>query len=125
MDAWGFRLGSRNSFLVAAIESGEKSRDAIRIQFLQAWPESEGKSTLAVFFSDVVRSLGSANVSRDVRIEIAADGCVRFESERAKLIKAAIAKGLLRELSAIDRNSYPKQDRAAIEQLLKRFGLDV
>lgn len=110
--------------MISAIESGEKSKDAIKAEFLQAWPESEGKSTFAVFFSDVVRPLGSASVSRDVQIETAANGLVRFESERAKLLKAAIARGLLSELSAIERNIYPKQDRAAIEQILKRFGIE-
>ncbi len=109
--------------MISAIESGEKTKDVIRAEFLQAWPESEGKSTFAVFFSDVVRPFGSASVSRDVRIETAANGSVRFEGERAELVKAAISRGLLRELGTIDRNSYPKQDRAAIEMILKKFGV--
>ena len=109
--------------MISAIEIGEKTKDAIKAEFLLAWPESEGKSTFAVFFSDVVRPLGAASVSRDVQIKKTANGSIRFDSERAKLLKAAIARGLLRELSAIKRNTYPKQDRAAVEQILKRYGI--
>ena len=65
-----------------------------------------------------------ASVSRDVRIETAANGLVRFESDRSKLLKAAIARGLLSELSAVERNIYPKRDRAAIGQILRRFGIE-
>jgi hypothetical protein len=65
-----------------------------------------------------------ATLQSKLQLETAANGLVRFESERAKIVKAAIARGLLRELSAVEQNIYPKQDRAAIEQILKRFGIE-
>lgn len=68
-DAWGFRIGSRNSFLTQALEQGGKSKEEIRLEFLHNLPDSAGKSTFRVFFIDVIRPFGSASVSRCIHIE--------------------------------------------------------
>ncbi len=122
-DVWGFRMGSRNAFLMKAIEKGDKSKDAIQADFVAAYPDSASKSTFAVFFTDVVRPLGSASVSRAIPIETNPDGTIRFNPVRANMIKAAISRGLLKEISAVEKNIYPKRDRRAINEVLTRFGI--
>jgi hypothetical protein len=101
---------------MASIEAGNKSRKAIETEFLLAYPESSGKSTFSVFFADVIRPFGSSSISRDIRIETDPNGCVGLDRERAQSLKAAIAKGLLKELSRIERNIYPKKDRGSIHE---------
>lgn len=89
---------------------------------MHAYPDSAGRSTFGVFFSDVIRPFGSASVSRGVVIDIDRYGQVNLDRERAEVVKGAIARGLLKELSGIERNIYPKKDLEAIDQLLSRFG---
>jgi hypothetical protein len=108
---------------MASIEAGNKSREAIKAEFLLAFPESAGKSTFSVFFADVVRPFGSSSVSRDIRIETDPNGCVGLDRQRAQSLKVAIAKGLLKELSGIERNVYPKKDVGSLHKLLYRFGI--
>jgi len=40
---------------------------------------------------------------------------------RAVVVKAAIARGLLKELSGVEKNIYPKKDSQAVEQILQRY----
>jgi hypothetical protein len=108
---------------MGAIETGGKSKDAIKAEFLRTFPGSAGRSTFAVFFTDVIRPFGSASVSRSVRIETDLSGRVRLDHNRAAVVKGAIAKGLLKELSDIEKNIYPKKDHEAIHRLLRRFGV--
>lgn len=122
-DAWGFRLGTYNSYLMGAIEAGGKSKETIRSEFLYAHPDATGKSTFQVFFSDVIRPFGSASVSRSIRIETDAKGHVGLDPARVRVVKSAIAKGLLKELGRADKGPYPKKDSAAIEEVLRRFGV--
>lgn len=123
IDAWGFRLGTYNSYLMGAIEAGGKTRETIRSEFFHAYPDATGKSTFPVFFSDVIRPFGSASVSRSIRIETDGRGRVSFDPARAALVKSAIAQGLLKELGRADNGPYPRKDSAAIEEVLRRFGL--
>jgi hypothetical protein len=106
-----------------ALEGGGKTKDRIRSDFIRIYPQSAGTSTFAVFFTDVIRPFGSASVSRSVRIDTDADGCVRLDPHRATVVKEAIAKGLLKELSQIEKNIYPKKDHDAIDRLLCKFGV--
>jgi hypothetical protein len=106
-----------------ALEIGGKTKDMIRSDFIRAYPQSAGTSTFAVFFTDVIRPFGSASVSRSVRIETDSNGYVRLDHHRATIVKEAIAKGLLKELSRIEKNIYPKKDRDAIDRLLRKFGV--
>jgi hypothetical protein len=122
-DVWGFRYGSRNSFLMKAIEAGGKSKETIKSEFLHVYPDAVGKSTFGVFFSDVIRPFGSASVSRSIRIETDQKGHIKLDSDRAPVVKAAIAKGLLKELNRVEGNAYPKKDSSAIEQILRRYGV--
>jgi hypothetical protein len=108
---------------MACIEAGNKTREAIKAEFLLAYPESLGKSTFSVFFTDIVRPFGSSSVSRDIRIETGPNGCVALDRERAQSRKDVIARGLLKELNEIEKNVYPKKDRASIDELLIRFGI--
>jgi hypothetical protein len=106
-----------------ALEAGGKTKDMIHSDFVRIYPESAGKSTFAVFFSDVIRPFGSASVSRSVQIDADPNGYVWLNHHRATVVKDAIAKGLLEELNRIERNIYPKKDRDAIDRLLRRFGV--
>jgi hypothetical protein len=120
-DAWGFRLGTYNYYLMSAIEAGGKSKETIRSEFLHTYPEASGKSTFGVFFSDVIRAFGSASVSRGIRIEINAKEHLSFDPHRAAVVKSAIAKGLLAELNRVDNGAYPKKNLAAIEKVQRNF----
>jgi hypothetical protein len=95
-DAWGFRFGTRNSFLMRALEIGGKSKETIKSEFLHAYPSSAGTSTFGVFFRDVIRPFGSASVSRSIRIETDSNGHLSLDPDRALAVKGAIAKGLLK-----------------------------
>lgn len=122
VDDWGFRLGTRGSFLMEALESGGKGKEQIKIEFLQRFPGSTDKSTFGVFFSDLIRPFGSASVSRCIRIESDEHGHLRLEPERARQIKAAIAAGILKEINAIP-GIPPKKDQSAIDSIVEKFGV--
>ncbi len=119
-DCWGFRIGSRNSSLMQALEQGGKSKDEIRLEFQYSFPGSAGKSTFGVFFSDVIRSFGSASVSRCIRIE--SDECDRLhlDAERASLIKSVVAAGILVEINALEGN-FPKKNLQAIDAIVEKY----
>jgi hypothetical protein len=119
-DRWGFRIGTRNAFLMRAIEAGGKTRDEIRLEFLEQFPESAGKSTFSVFFTDLVRPFGSASVSRYVRIESGAGGRLQLDPERAAQIKAAVEAGILEEINALE-DAFPKKNLRAIDEIVERY----
>jgi Uracil DNA glycosylase superfamily len=120
-DAWGFRFGTRNSFLMRALEIGGKSKETIKSEFLHAYPSSAGTSTFGVFFTDAIRPFGSASVSRSIRIETDSNGHLSLDPDRALAVKAAIAKGLLKELSAVEKSTFPKKDLQTIEAILHKY----
>jgi hypothetical protein len=45
-----------------------------------------------------------------------------MDHQRAEVIKAAISKGILAEISAVERGVYPKKDVELIRQILERYG---
>lgn len=108
---------------MSAIEAGGKSKDTIKSDFLRAYPESVGRSTFSVFFTDVIRPFGSSSMSRSIRIETDLNGHLRLDPQRAAIVKRAIVKGLLKELSGIEKNVYPKKEAEAINRVLHRFGV--
>jgi|GEM_PF-1396821 len=122
-DEWGFRTGTRNSFLMNAVEVGGKSKEKIRSEFLQRFPDSAGKSTFNVFFTDVIRQFGCASVSRGICIETDSREHMTLDSTRVLVVKAAIRQGLLAEIGSVEKNIYPKKDRHTIEQILRRCGV--
>jgi hypothetical protein len=66
-------------------------------------------------------SPNQSSVSRGIRIEVDSQGHLSLDPTRAVVVKAAIAKGLLKELNGVERNVYPKKDSAAIEAILFRY----
>lgn len=124
-DAWGFRCDTRQSYLMQAIESGGKSKETIKSEFLRAYLGSTGTSTFDVFFSDLVRPFGSASASRSIRIETDPRGHIYPNPERALVVKAAVAKGMLKEINAVNKGVWPKRedDRRPIEAILFRYGV--
>jgi uracil-DNA glycosylase len=119
-DQWGFRIGTRNAFLMHAIEAGGKSKEEIRLEFLEQFPESAGKSTFNVFFTDLIRPFGSASVSRCVRIETGEGGRFRLDPERAAQVKAAVEAGILDGINALE-GSFPKKNLRAIDEIIERY----
>jgi hypothetical protein len=119
-DAWGFRIGSRNSFLMQTLEQGGKSKEEIRLEFVHQFPASAGKSTFPVFFTDVIRTFGSASVSRCVRIESDERGQLHLDPERARQVKAAVAAGILGEINALKSN-FPKKKQQALDAIVEKF----
>jgi uracil-DNA glycosylase family 4 len=120
-DAWGFRLGTRSSFLMAAIEKGGKSKRAIREEFEQQFPDSAGKSTFNVFFSDVSRPFGSANASRCVFIPEEEGVAIYLDSECARVIKEAIAAGMLKEINPLENRRFPKRYRREVDAIIRKY----
>jgi hypothetical protein len=119
-DEWGFRVGTRNSFLMDALEKGGKGKEQIKIEFLQRFPDSAGKSTFAVFFTDLIRPFGCASVSRCIRIDSDHLGHLHLDPERARQIKAAIAAGILEEINSVE-GSFPKRDQLAIDEIVEKY----
>jgi hypothetical protein len=119
-DDWGFRVGTRNSFLMDALEKGGKGKEQIKIEFLQHFPGSAGKSTFAVFFTDLIRPFGCASVSRWICIESDPHGHLHLDAERARQIKAAIAAGILEQINSIE-GSFPKKDQLAIDAIVEKY----
>ncbi len=119
-DEWGFRIGTRNAFLIRALEGGGKTKEEIRLEFVEQFPDSAGKSTFKVFFTDLIRPFGSASVSRCVRIESDELGGLRLDPERAKVIKAAVAAGILEEVNAIG-GTFPKKDLQTLDEIVERY----
>jgi hypothetical protein len=119
-DSWGFRLGSRNSFLMQALERGGKCKEEIRLEFQHSFPGSTGKSTFGVFFTDVIRPFGSASVSRCIRIESDERGRLHLDSERASLIRLVVAAGILADINALEGN-FPKKNRQAIDAIVEKY----
>jgi len=119
-DAWGFRHGTRNSFLMQALEQGGKTKEDIKREFLIAFPDSKGKSTFDVFFTDVIRPFGSASVSRCIRIESDEYDRLHLDPERARVVKAVIAAGILAEVNAIE-GTFPKRNSQALAAIFQKF----
>jgi len=119
-DAWGFRLGTRNASLMQMLEEGGKTKEEIRLEFEHRYPDSKGKSTFSVFFTDVIRPFGSASVSRCLRIKADAYDRLYLDPERMHVVKAAISAGILAEISALE-GSYPKRDPQALQAIAEKF----
>jgi hypothetical protein len=119
-DAWGFRIGTRNSFLMQKLEQGGKSKEEIRLEFLHSFPDSVGKSTFNVFFTDVVRPFGSASVSRCIRIESDERGRLHLDIERARRVKVAVAAGILTEINSLE-GTFPKKNQQAIDAIIEKY----
>jgi hypothetical protein len=120
-DAWGFRLGTRSSFLMAAIEKGGKSKREIREEFERQFPDSSGKSTFDVFFSDVSRPFGSANASRCLALPKEEGIAIYLDRERARTIKEAIAAGMLKEINALEDRKFPKRFRREVDAIVRKY----
>lgn len=121
-DAWGFRIGTRNSFLMQKLEQGGKSKEEIRLEFLHSFPSSVGKSTFKVFFTDVVRPFGSASVSRSVRIESDKRGRLHLDIQRVQMVKAAVAAGILAEINSLE-GTFPKKNQQAIDVIVEKYSI--
>lgn len=119
-DAWGFRLGTRNAFLMQMLEEGGRTKEEIRLEFEHRYPDSKGKSTFNVFFTDVIRPFGSASVSRCLRIKADAYDRLYLDPERTHVVKTAISAGILAEISALE-GGYPKKDPQALQAITERF----
>jgi hypothetical protein len=119
-DDWGFRIGTRNSFLMQTLEQGGKSKEQIKLEFQNKFPGSAGKSTFRVFFTDVIRPFGSASVSRCIRIESDESGRLYLDPERSRVVKSAVAGGILTEINALEGN-FPKKNLQAIDAIVDKY----
>ena len=124
-DSWHFRRNSKQSYLVQALEQGNKSKDTIRSEYSYRFSESRGasdsKNTFDMFFLDFPKLFGTGTASRSTRILVNEHGHCYLDTERAAVVKAAIAKGLLKEINAIQKGQIPKTDRIAIESVMEKY----
>jgi len=124
-DSWHFRRGSKQSYLVEALEQGNKSKDTILSEYSHRFSESrrdsEVKSTFDVFFTDFPKLFRSGSASRSMRILVNEHGHCYLDTERAAVVKAAIAKGFLKEINAIPIGKISETDRIAIESAMEKF----
>ncbi len=119
-DAWGFRIGTRNSFLMQKLEQGGMTKDEIRLEFVHHFHGSAGKSTFKVFFTDVIRPFGCASVSRCVRITSDEGGRLGLDVECARMAKAAVAEGILTEINSLE-GTFPKKNQQAIDAIVHKY----
>jgi len=125
IDDWGFGTGTQPSFLIRALESGGKTKENIRSEFIAhfypgiPYAEAKGKSGFNVFFSDSKRPVSTYHASRSLLILKDAAGCLSLDPERAALVKAAIAGGILTKLRGLDF----KRDKAKFNEVISSFGL--
>jgi hypothetical protein len=125
-DSWGFQIGSKASFLIDEIEKGDKTEEAIRSEYIRKFNESigasEDKSTFKVYLGDLQSGLGHASMSRAIRIETNSQGNIYLDPDRAKIVKTAIAKDILKEINAVP-GGWSHKDERAIEAILDQFGV--
>src|ERR1035437_4368798 len=125
-DAWGFEIETRASFLIHAIEAGDKTEEAIRSEYTRKFNESIGasekKSTFDVYLKDLKSPLGHASMSRAIHIEKDSLGHIHLDPDRAKVVKSAIARGLLKEINAVP-GGWSHKDRKSIEAILDRLAV--
>lgn len=125
-DPWGFKMGTKASFIINAIEAGDKSEEAIRSEyncrFKGSIGASEKKCTFDVYLIDLKSPLGHANMSRAIGIERDSLGHISLDPDRAKFVKSAIARGILKEINAVP-GGWSHKDERAIEAILDKFGI--
>jgi hypothetical protein len=125
VDDWGFGKGTQPSFLIRALESGEKTKDEIRSEYIAhfhpelSYADAKRKSGFNVFFSDSRRPVGTYHASRSLLIIEDVAGRLSLDKQRALLVKDAIARGVLNKL----RGLHFQRDKARFDDVLRSFGL--
>lgn len=124
-DSWGYGVGTQNSFLLNALENGGKTKEQIRSEFIaHFWPElsiSDGrsKSSFSVCLSDSKRPIGTYHGSRSLLIKEDEGGRLSLDEQRCRVVKAAIAGGILGKT----RGLHFKRDKEMLDAILADFGL--
>jgi Endonuclease NucS len=124
-DEWGFGKGTQPSFLLRALESGGKTKQEIRSEYIAhfhpdlSYEEAKSKSGFGVFFSDSKRPLGTYHASRSLLVVEDEKGRLSLNEERTKIVKGAIAAGILHRL----RGLHFQRDKDKFNQVVSSFGL--
>jgi len=123
-DDWGFGKETQPSFLINALETGGKTKEEIRSEFIAhfypelSYAEAKGKSGFNVFFSDSKRPVGTYHASRSLIVKNT-KGRLSLDEERVVVVKAAIARGILNKLRGI----HFQRDKAKFDEVLRSYGL--
>jgi Endonuclease NucS len=126
-DDWGFGKGTQPSFLIRVLEAGGKTRQEIRSEYIAhfhpeiSYEEAKSKSGFGVFFSDSKRPIGTYHASRSLVVVEDETGRLSLDEERSKIVKAAIAAGILHRL----RGLHFQRDKDKFNQVVSSFGLPI
>jgi hypothetical protein len=124
-DEWGFGLATQPSYLLRALEQGKKTKEEIRLEFINhfypgmEYSEAKSKSGFGVFFSDSKRPVGTYHASRSLLILKDSAGRLSLDDKRSRLVKAAIKRGILSAMRGLDF----KKDKERFDRVLEEFGL--
>lgn len=121
-DHWGFGKGTQVSFVLDALETGGRTKEEIRLEYIAhfhpnlAPSEARRISGFNVIFSDCKRPIGTYHASRSLLICEDAHGRLSLDAGRAANVKAAIAGGILNQIRGCQ--TQPEKN-----EVLRRFGL--
>jgi CRP/FNR family transcriptional regulator, cyclic AMP receptor protein len=139
-DAWGFRLGTYNSYLMGVIEASGKSRETIRSEFLYAHPDATGKEASITLLSTgdfVGEELLASVIGLRLATAIAITDCTALRIKRAEMIRAMhdqpsfsnlfvtflLARGMRTQADLVDQLFNSSEKRLArILLLMAEFG---
>jgi len=134
-DCWGFRpkdgKESVGMYIMRALEEGGKSKDTIRSEYMWDFGKEPGasnlQSTFTAFFSDVVQPFGHASSARSLIIQSDAHGRLSIDPSRARAVKEAVSKGIMKRIGKTpgeyppDKSLKAKKDLRAIETIREEF----
>lgn len=137
LDEYGFGSETHSSFLLSHLEQGTNTKAEIVELFCDHFrmdidgkattDKKEGKrddarkkSSMSVFFSDVVKPFGTYHASRSlIIVEDEKTRRLSLEPRRVATVKKAIANGIVAKLKGFSMKKHPEK----VAVILKNFGL--
>lgn len=136
LDAFGFGSDTHASFLLAHLEEGTYTKAQITEAFCDHFrmgpdgkatsdkiigqrDDARKKSSMSVFFSDVIKPFGAYHASRSLIIVEDDEKRLSLEPKRAAVVKKAVADGILTSLKGFTAKKHPEK----VAAVLKKFGL--
>lgn len=137
LDEFGFGSETHSSFLLKYLEQGTNTKAEIVEAFCDHFrmdvdgkattdktlgqrDDARKKSSMSVFFSDVVKPFGTYHASRSLLImEDKQTGRLSLEPKRMTTVKKAIASGIVAKLKGFNSKKHPEK----VAAILKNFNL--
>lgn len=137
LDEYGFGSETHSSFLLAHLEQGTNTKAEIIEAFCDHFrmdndgkattdktvgnrDDARKKSSMSVFFSDVIKPFGTYHASRSlIIVEDKTTGRLSLEPKRMVTVKKAIASGIIAKLKGFNSKKHPEK----VAVILHNFGL--